>query len=885
MISKDDPHQDSTPSPVSAGLPQTGSWRTQHIWAQEGAIKRFFLLAIIIWSVMVALPAILDYRRDRETRMEIAKSSAHDTYLRDQLYRRWATVHGGVYVPVTPKTQPSHYLSHIPERDIVTPSGRELTLMDPAYMARQVYELGFEEYGLRGHITSLKPIRLENAPDAWEKEALLAFERGEKEVSSLESIDGQPYLRLMSPMITEQDCLKCHAELGYVVGDIRGGISVSVSWELSRLLLLKHLRSTLLGFGFAWLLGFSALYFARYSFIGALSEIRKGEESLIESNDRLRLTLIGARVGTWEWDLQTNENIWSEELCHLYGLDPHNCRPSYAAWLNTIHPDDRDGVEQTVIKASQSGAQLLAEWRVVHADGTDHWLMSNGGPMRNTDGKTWKYLGVVQDITEYKQAIKVLQKNEADQRERDVLAAEAEERRILLDNIPTLIWYLVDVQTFGAVNEAHAASYGKRKEDIAFKMLYDVLPKEVADICRQGNIEVFATGKPVLTEEWTSSIYGRERLLSISKVPKLRADGSVEYVVCSAEDITDRMRAEQAILDSNRLLEAAVVEAREMTVKAEAATIAKSRFLANMSHEIRTPLNAVIGFSQLMQSSTGLSAEQLNRLEIIHRSGEHLLGLINNILEFSRIEAGMQKLDPTTFDLHALIGDLATIFQQRAEDKNLRLVVEGLDHVPRYIVADEQKLRQVLINLLGNAIKFTQTGEIRLRVGTESIEQDRALLVVLVEDTGAGIEADAIGLLFEAFEQTESSRRTGGGTGLGLSISRGFARMMGGDVTITSEFGKGSVFRLEIPVREGTAHMSSEKIVPRRVLGIEDNQPPLQGADCGGHARQPNPPDSDAEQCRFRDARGRERRGGSNGVLYQATASHSLRSTDASNER
>lgn len=243
----------------------------------------------------------------------------------------------------------------------------------------------------------------------------------------------------MSPMITEQDCLKCHAEQGYVVGDIRGGISVSVPWELSRLLLLKHLRSTLLGFSLAWLLGFSALYFARYSFIGALSVIRKAEESLSESNDRLRLALAGARVGTWEWDLQTNENIWSEELWHFYGLDPHCCEPSYAAWLKTIHPDDRDGVEQTVIKAAQSGARLLAEWRVVHADGTDHWLMSNGGPLRNTDGKTWKYLGVVQDITEYKRAIKVLQKNESDQHDREVLAAEAEERRILLDNIPTRI--------------------------------------------------------------------------------------------------------------------------------------------------------------------------------------------------------------------------------------------------------------------------------------------------------------------------------------------------------------------------------------------------------------------------------------------------------------
>jgi PAS domain S-box-containing protein len=412
-------------------------------------------------------------------------------------------------------------------------------------------------------------------------------------------------------------------------------------------------------------------------------------------------------------------------------------------------------------------------------------------------------------------------KLEADAREREVLAREAEDRRILLDNIPTQVWYMTDENTYGAVNEAHAAFTGKRKEDLAFRCLHDILPKEVADISRQANIEVFATGRPLRTEEWAPHVSGEDRLLSIMKFPKLRADGSVEYVVCSGEDITERTLAERALREINEKLEAAVV-------KAEAAATAKSRFLTNMSHEIRTPLNAIIGFSQLMKDDPNTSSEQRKRLEIIHRNGDHLLELINDILELSRMEAGRAaELNPATFDLHALFRDLTTMFQPKTNAKKLRFMTMNPDQLPRHIVGDQLKLRQVLINLLDNAVKFTQTGEIRLRAKVESVQQDRVLaLVILVEDTGPGIAAEEMGLLFEVFEQTATGRHSGEGTGLGLAISRQFARIMGGDLTVTSEIGQGSRFRLEIPVREGIASMVTEKTDLRRCCRLEDGHPP-----------------------------------------------------------
>ena len=262
---------------------------------------------------------------------------------------------------------------------------------------------------------------------------------------------------------------------------------------------------------------------------------------------------------------------------------------------------------------------------------------------------------------------------------------------------------------------------------------------------------------------------------------------------------------------------------------AEAANRAKSAFLANMSHEIRTPMNAILGFSQLMLRTPTLTSLQSQYLGIINRSGEHLLALINDILAMSKIEAGRVTLNPTTFDLHGLLADLESMFHLRTEAKHLGFSVEPSPEVPRLVVTDEGKLREVLINLLGNAVKFTDKGKIVLRARAEGRAEPQRRLMLEVEDTGAGISAEEIGQLFQQFEQTQSGRKTGTGTGLGLAISREFVRLMGGELTVRSQPGKGSVFQFTIPLAEGKEDdpaFLKKNAPPRRVMGLCPGTPP-----------------------------------------------------------
>ena len=194
-------------------------------------LKHYGWILIGVWTLVAAASLGWNLLQDRDEALRVARNIALTNYERDVLYRRWAAAHGGVYVPVTPDTPPTPYLARLPERDIVTPSGRRLTLLNPAYMTRQIYELAQKSGLPRGHLTSLKPLRPQNAPDPWEKKALEAFEHGKEEVSEVVSLDGQPSMRLMRPFRIDPSCLTCHEEQGYKVGDIRGGISVSVPMD------------------------------------------------------------------------------------------------------------------------------------------------------------------------------------------------------------------------------------------------------------------------------------------------------------------------------------------------------------------------------------------------------------------------------------------------------------------------------------------------------------------------------------------------------------------------------------------------------------------------------------------------------------------------------
>jgi signal transduction histidine kinase/DNA-binding response OmpR family regulator len=287
--------------------------------------------------------------------------------------------------------------------------------------------------------------------------------------------------------------------------------------------------------------------------------------------------------------------------------------------------------------------------------------------------------------------------------------------------------------------------------------------------------------------------------------------GEVVGAIESLRDITDIRRTE-----------AQLEKAREAAV---AASRAKSIFLANMSHEIRTPMNAILGFSQLMLGESGISEQQRQRLGTINRSGEHLLALINDILEMAKIEAGRITLNPVTFDLHAILDDMGMLFRQRTDAKRLQLWIERLGDVPRFVHADEGKIRQVLINLLGNAVKFTKEGGIMLRTKGLNSGPAEALVTFEVEDTGMGIAPEEMGKLFSQFEQTETGRNTAGGTGLGLAISREYVRLMGGDMTVTSEVGKGSTFFFTLPLTKADETQMVKTGDVRRVMRLRPGRP------------------------------------------------------------
>ncbi len=281
-----------------------------------------------------------------------------------------------------------------------------------------------------------------------------------------------------------------------------------------------------------------------------------------------------------------------------------------------------------------------------------------------------------------------------------------------------------------------------------------------------------------------------------------------------------RAELEDRVRDRTTELEMAKDDAENAKEEAMMASQAKSQFLANMSHELRTPMNAILGYSEIMRRDPILNSHHKEDLTTISQSGEHLLALINDVLEISKIEAKKIHIQSIVFDLRALLNDLLIMFRVQAEAKGLEIELEVHPEVSRYIFADESKLRQILINLLGNSLKFTENGKIVIRTRMQKDDPHNMRLVIAVEDTGVGIAEDELHEAFQYFEQTTSGRESKGGTGLGLAISKGYAHMMGGDITASSEVGKGSTFVVDIGFKEGESDNVQEVFDQRRIVGL-----------------------------------------------------------------
>jgi PAS domain S-box-containing protein len=422
--------------------------------------------------------------------------------------------------------------------------------------------------------------------------------------------------------------------------------------------------------------------------------------------------------------------------------------------------------------------------------------------------------GMQRDVTAEKEQLAALQRRESEiHRRAKQLAGEVALQKQFAENILRSIAdgvFTIDTQhRITSWNPGAEAITGLAAFNVIGRTCGEVLHANLCEgrpLCDSAGCpadRACASRRPLPPLEVTHSYQGgRQLVTALSAAPLLDDRGEPTGAVCVFRDVSRE---------------------RELLTSIQRAHESKSLFLASMSHEIRTPMNAILGFSQLLLKDRALGPTQRQHLDTIVRSGQHLLAVINDILDMSKIEAGHAELSIAVFDLRDLVSDLAAIFRLRTNAKGLLFRVEMAEDVPFVVRGDGHKLRQIFTNLLSNAIKFTERGQVIWRLRSERAP-DAWRLLVDVEDTGAGIPAADLGRIFDAFVQTATGAHAGGGAGLGLAITREYVRLMGGTVSVDSQLEKGSCFHVSLRLEEGDAALAAGRGSARRVVGIRSGQ-------------------------------------------------------------
>ena len=459
----------------------------------------------------------------------------------------------------------------------------------------------------------------------------------------------------------------------------------------------------------------------------------------------------------------------SDNVREQFGFAPQDFLDDPSFWASRIHPEDAPRIFADLGQLFVHGRHTH-EYRWQAADGSWRWVHDQLVLARDSEGNPTEMIGNWTDISGRKRA-------------EEGIEASEQRHRAMLRAVPDLVLILAPDFTIRDFHAHEKSPFYASPDRFLGVPLTEILPAETADASHAALKEAIKEPGSIRVIEYSLQTEGHLHHYELRTVATETGE-----LVAIVRDITDWKDHEASLQQAKNT--------------AEVANRAKSTFLANMSHEIRTPMNAILGFSQLLRRDPRLSPGQSEHVEAIMRGGKHLLNLINDVLEMSKIEAGKIELNPSTFDLHSVLDDLELMFRLRTDARGLSLRFECADHVPVNVMADEGKTRQILVNLVGNAVKFTESGGIVLRV-TAADSGAELLLTFDVEDTGPGIAPQELERVFRAFEQTGPGRKSSGGTGLGLAISRQFARLMGGDLTARSTPGRGSIFRAEIRVQAG----------------------------------------------------------------------------------
>ncbi len=512
-------------------------------------VSYYLLWILAFWSIFIVLSLVWNMKTTRSGTLEVARIEARTAFEKDVVYRRWNAGHGGVYAPIAETNQPNPYLD-VPEREITTPLGLKLTKVNPAYMTRQVHELALKTFGIRGHITSLNPIRPANKPDPWEAEALKSFQKGLKEVSSVEKMEGKEYMRLMQPLITEKGCLKCHAIQGYKIGDIRGGISVSIPMAPHMAIEQSKILTLYVIYGLVWLVGFVGIGIGMSRLNQQIHKRRAKESALEESEERYRSVTEAIKEGVI-LQAQSGEILtWNKGAENIFGILAKDVIGQINQGENwpTIHEDGSKfyGKDHLFMRMGTGKAYTNEIMGIYQPSGDLRWISVSTNPLlsKNSD-KPYAVAISFSDITDLKKVEQSLRENEAF-------------TKSVLDNLPigVAVNSVDPTVEFSYMNDNFLKFYRTTREkltdpDIFWEAVYEdsafreEIKKKVLDDCASGDPERM---------NWVDIPISRKGEVTSFITAKNIPIPKKNFMISTIWDVTDRKQALKALKKNEELL-------------------------------------------------------------------------------------------------------------------------------------------------------------------------------------------------------------------------------------------------------------------------------------------------------------------------------------------
>ncbi len=556
-----------------------------------------------------------------------------------------------------------------------------------------------------------------------------------------------------------------------------------------------------------------------------ITEKKIAANELQKNQHQLAMAQKLAQLGSWEWQVNEGKLIWSEELYNIYGIDKDE-KNLLEKVNNMTHPEDLIRVIRIIKESRETHRNFEFYYRIIREDGSIRHIHSRGNVILGANGKVESMIGTDQDVTD---------RFREEQMEKLVMAATKSNNAVIIaDHTGKIEWVnegfsLLTGYTFEEVKDTHGEllRQGGTTGLIPGTELYDT---------------VFSKKQSVVYEGKNFTKEGKEYWVITTLTPVLGTNGEVERIIAIDSDITERKKIEEDLIFANKIAEhslkkgsRALQELMNAKKQLEDSMQVKEQFLAKMSHEIRTPMNAIVGLTDILLD-TQISHEQKECIDAIKLSSDNLLSIINDILDFSKLESGKVTVEALPFNPREIIDSVLFTLGFSATKKGISLHFRKEENdLPKYVIGDAVRLRQIMLNLVSNAIKFTEHGNVTVKSKITEEDADGCKIEFIIIDTGIGIPEDRISTIFESFMQASNeTTRKYGGTGLGLTIVKQLAELQGGSVSVTSKLEEGSAFYISIPYKKYTSEippvtkdqkkLPEENIIGARILLAEDNE-------------------------------------------------------------